>query len=401
MSDYFKPISTLIDGSPLMIQIQWGELTPEQFLKEYWQKKPLLIKGAFKDFTDPIDANELAGLAMESEIESRIISNINNQWQVEQGPFESFDKFGETDWTLLVQAVNNWSRDTQALLTAVNFLPQWRIDDVMVSFSTPNGGVGAHLDQYDVFIIQGEGKRRWQVGAPDSSLKQLLPHPDLKQVSEFSPIIDEITEAGDLLYIPPNHPHNGVSIENSINFSIGFQAPNNQELWSNFADKLIDEDLGEQRFPDKERTLTTQPQLLEQTDIAKLKSFMQKQLEDDNLFTPFIGKYLTQNHHALEILLPVSPITSEQFSDILAEAENTLVPVSGIKSLIVENKPQEASFLYINGESFLIDKETIELATYLTKSQTLTTEHVKSLITCLKNEQLLTNVLNMGFWYVE
>jgi len=384
-----------------MIQIQWGELTPEQFLKEYWQKKPLLIKGAFKDFTDPIDANELAGLAMESEIESRIISNINNQWQVEQGPFESFDKFGETDWTLLVQAVNNWSRDTQALLTAVNFIPQWRIDDVMVSFSTPNGGVGAHLDQYDVFIIQGEGKRRWQVGAPDSSLKQLLPHPDLKQVSEFSPIIDEITEAGDLLYIPPNHPHNGVSIENSINFSIGFQAPNNQELWSSFADKLIDEDLGEQRFPDKERTLTTQPQLLEQTDIAKLKCYMQKQLEDDSLFTPFIGKYLTQNHHALEILLPVSPITSEQFSDILAEAENTLVPVSGIKSLIIENKPQEASFLYINGESFLIDKETIELATYLTKSQTLTTEHVKSLITCLKNEQLLTNVLNMGFWYVE
>ncbi len=381
--------------------IHWGELTPEQFLKEYWQKKPLLIKGAFKDFTDPIDANELAGLAMESEIESRIIANQNNQWQVEQGPFDSFDKFGEQNWTLLVQAVNNWSRDTQALLTAVDFIPQWRIDDVMVSFSTPNGGVGAHLDQYDVFIIQGEGKRRWQVGAPDSSLKQLLPHPDLKQISEFVPVIDEITEAGDLLYIPPNHPHNGVSIENSINFSIGFQAPNNQELWSSFADKLIDEDLGEQRLPDKERTLTTQPQILGQTDIAKLKSFMQKQLEDDSLFCPFIGKYLTQNHHALEILMPVSPITSEQFSDILAEPENTIVPVSGIKSLIIENKAQQASFLYINGESFLIDKETIELATYLTKPHTLTTKQVKSLMICLKNEQLLTNVLNMGYWYVE
>ena len=128
---------------------------------------------------------------------------------------------------------------------------------------------------------------------------------------------------------------------------------------------------------------------------------MQKQLEDDSLFSPFIGKYLTQNHHALEILMPVSPITSEKFSDILAEAENTIVPVSGIKSLIIEDKAQQASFLYINGESFLIDKETIELATYLTKPQTLTTKQVKSLITCLKNEQLLTNVLNMGFWYVE
>ena len=388
-----------------MQTINWGELTPEQFLKEYWQKKPLLIKGAFKNFTDPIDANELAGLAMENEIESRIIANQNNKWQVEQGPFESFDKFGEQNWTLLVQAVNNWSRKTQTLLAAVDFIPKWRIDDVMVSFSTPNGGVGAHLDQYDVFIIQGEGRRRWKVGAPDSLLKQLLPHPDLKQVSDFVPVIDEITEAGDLLYIPPNHPHNGVSIENSMNFSIGFQAPNNQELWSSFADKLIDENLGETRFPDKDRLLTEHPEQLLHADIAKLKAFMQAQLDDDSLFTPFIGKYLTQNHHALEILIPVSPITQEKLTDILSEPENTLVPVSGIKSLIVpfqqEHEQEQTSFLCINGESFLIDKETIELATYLTKPHILTTKQVKSLMYCLKNKQLLTSVLNMGFWYVE
>ncbi|MFT6900158.1 MAG: 50S ribosomal protein L16 3-hydroxylase [Colwellia sp.] len=393
------------ESNNIMQKIHWGDLTPEQFLKDYWQKKPLLIKGAFKDFTDPIDANELAGLAMESEIESRIIARNNNEWQVEHGPFKSFDKFGEKNWTLLVQAVNNWSRDTQSLLAAVDFLPQWRIDDVMVSFSTPNGGVGAHLDQYDVFIIQGEGKRRWQVGGPDSSLQLLLPHPDLKQVSNFTPVIDEVTEAGDLLYIPPNHPHNGVSIENSMNFSIGFQAPNNQELWSGFADKLIDENLGEIRFPDNERTLTSQPEQLEQMDIEKLKAFMKAQLDDNKLFTPFIGKYLTQNHHALEILIPVSPIENEQLNDILAEEENTLVPVSGIKSLIIPirqgDESPERSYLYINGESFLIDKETIALATCLTKQETLTTEKVKSLIINLKNEQLLTKVLNMGFWYVE
>lgn len=389
-----------------MQKIHWGELTAEQFLKEYWQKKPLLIKGAFKDFTDPIDANELAGLAMENEIESRIIANQSGQWQVEHGPFESFEKFGEENWTLLVQAVNNWSQDTQALLSAVNFLPKWRIDDVMVSFSTPNGGVGAHLDQYDVFIVQGEGKRRWQVGAPNSSLTQLLPHPDLKQVSEFTPIIDEITQAGDLLYIPPNHPHNGVSIENSMNFSIGFQAPNNQELWSGFADKLLDESIGETRFPDNERTITNQPELLEQVDIEKLKSFMKAQLDDESIFTPFIGKYLTQNHHALEILVPVTPISDEQLDDILAEVDNTIVPVSGIKSLIVPFHQQgetslETSTLYINGESFFIDKETIELATYLTKPATMTTKQLKSLVTSLKNRNLLTSVLNMGFWYVE
>ena len=249
------------------MQINWGDLTPERFMTEYWQKKPLLIKQAIPDFQGTIEADELAGLAMEQEIESRIIQqDSNDNWQVHHGPFEDFSQFGEDNWTLLVQAVNNWSRETNELISLVNFIPRWRIDDVMVSFSTPNGGVGAHLDQYDVFILQGEGRRRWQVGAPDSSLETLLPHPDLKQVSAFEPIIDEITEPGDLLYIPPNHPHNGVSIENSLNFSIGFQAPSSQDLWSCFADVLIDKSLGEQRFGDPTRTVSKTPQELAADD---------------------------------------------------------------------------------------------------------------------------------------
>jgi len=247
--------------------LNWGELSPEKFLAEYWQKKPLLIKQAFKNFEDTIPADELAGLAMEAEIESRIVSVDNKgNWQVDHGPFEDFSQYGEENWTLLVQAVNNWSRPTNSLLQPFAFIPRWRIDDVMVSFSTPNGGVGAHLDQYDVFIIQGSGKRRWQVGAPNKALSTLLPHPDLKQVSAFEPLIDEITEAGDLLYIPPNHPHNGVSIENSVNFSIGFQAPSSQELWSSFADKLIDNNLGELRFSDSARKVTDSSALISKAD---------------------------------------------------------------------------------------------------------------------------------------
>ena len=205
----------------MMNSIHWGDLTPEKFLKEYWQKKPLLIKQALPNFQGTVDANDLAGLAMEEQIESRIISkDSDNNWQVAHGPFENFEQFGESNWTLLVQAVNNWSRDTDQLISLFDFIRRWRIDDVMVSFSTPDGGVGAHLDQYDVFILQGEGKRRWHIGAPDRSLETLIPHPDLKQVADFEPIIDEVTQAGDLLYIPPNHPHKGVSIENSLNFSI-------------------------------------------------------------------------------------------------------------------------------------------------------------------------------------
>ncbi|MGL1958527.1 MAG: cupin domain-containing protein [Colwellia sp.] len=398
-----------------MHQIQWGNLTAEIFLKEYWQKKPLLIKNAFPDFVDPISADELAGLAMEEHIESRIISSVSNSssqtpqvknWQVAHGPFDDFSQFGEQDWTLLVQAVNNFSADTHGLLSAVNFLPSWRVDDVMVSFSTPNGGVGAHLDQYDVFIIQGQGSRRWQVGLPDSSLDTLFPHEDLKQVSVFTPVIDEITQVGDLLYIPPNHPHNGVSIENSLNFSIGFQAPNNQELYSALADKLIDTNMAESRFTDKERVLTKSPEHLCSQDISALKSFMIDQLNDDDFFNHFIANTLTQCHHPLEILIPVTPFTQQQIKQLMLDDNAQFTAVSGIKALVLNestthNNLQRKSALSINGEYFALDHDTQPLGQLLAQKKPLTKKVLKSFAGYLKNTQLLTSVVNKGLWFIE
>ena len=379
--------------------IHWGELTAEQFLAEYWQKKPLLIKNALPHFTDTIDANELAGLAMEEEIESRIISQDKaNNWHVSHGPFDSFDSFGETDWTLLVQAVNNWSRATDQLISLFNFIPRWRIDDVMVSYSTPNGGVGSHLDQYDVFILQGAGQRRWRVGSKNPDIDTLLPHPDLKQVVDFKPVIDEITERGDLLYIPPNHPHNGVSIENSLNFSIGFQAPSSQDLWSSFADKVIDEQSGEQRFTDQDRQVTNASSLLAKNDMNALKAFMLKQLDNDDMFAAFISQYLTQSHHTLELLIPVEPFTGDQVSSMCEDETIHFTPVSGIKSLITLHP---TPCLFINGDKFVLSDDNVEFAQFLTKSESLTTKNAESFIDCLKNKQLLTMVLNKGYWYIE
>lgn len=381
-----------------MESINWGDLNAETFLKEYWQKKPLLIKQAIPGFEGTIDANELAGLAMEQEIESRIISQQGNNWQVDHGPFESFEKYGEKDWTLLVQAVNNWSRETDSLISLFDFIPRWRIDDVMVSFSTPNGGVGPHLDQYDVFILQGEGQRHWKVGAPDSSLEDLIPHPDLKQVSPFTPVIDVITEPGDLLYIPPNHPHDGVSIENSLNFSIGFQAPNTQDMFSAFADKLIDENLGEQRFGDADRQVAAKTEVFEQQDIESLRQFMLSQLNDEQHFANFMGRYITMSHHALELLIPMEPFSQEQVVSFTQDAEIQFVPVSGIKATVT-NAPNHC--LYINGEAFPLTAETEKLGHILAKQAPLTTETAKSFIDCLNNRQLLTTVLNKGYWYIE
>lgn len=381
-----------------MYQINWADITPAIFLKEYWQKKPLLIKNAIANFEDPISADELAGLAMEEEVQSRIIAKPNNNdWHVEHGPFEDYSQFGEDYWTLLVQATNNWSEATHQLLKPFNFIPNWRLDDVMVSFSTPNGGVGPHLDQYDVFILQGEGKRQWQVGLPDENLETLIPHPDLKQVSPFTPLIDVVTESGDLLYIPPNHPHNGIAITNAINFSIGFQSPNSQELWSGFADKLLDNNIGIERFNDPLRELTTTPETLSLKDVAELKALMLEQMSNKSNFTQFIGSQLTQCQHSMELLIPKEAFSAADIQEIILEEDVEIKPVLGIKSLLIEDDNQH---LYVCGEVFIFAESSMELARKLANKETLTTSYLKSSVTCLKNTQLLTSLLNTGFWYM-
>jgi 50S ribosomal protein L16 3-hydroxylase len=379
-----------------MYKLNFGDITIEQFLAEYWQKKPLFIKGAFTNFVDPISPDELAGLAMEEEIESRIIAQKNKQWLVEHGPFESYDQFGEDYWSLLVQATNNWSEPTQQLLEPFKFIPNWRIDDVMVSYSTPQGGVGAHLDQYDVFIIQGQGKRRWQVGLPDDSLKDLLPHPDLKQVSDFSPLIDVETEAGDLLYIPPNHPHNGYALTEAMNFSVGFQAPNSQDLWSCFADLLIDNEQGLQRFTDAGRKICTQPERLTTADVSALKTFMLNNINDEQ-WQHLFARFVTQSHHELEILAPVEPLTIENIEQFLEHNDIELKPVLGIKAVLTE----QSEHLFINGDKFELSEDSIEFGQLLAINKTISLDSIKTLFANLKNKQLLTSVLNKGYWYLD
>jgi 50S ribosomal protein L16 3-hydroxylase len=201
-----------------------------------------------------------------------------------------------------------------------------------------------------------------------------------------------------LLYIPPNHPHKGLSIENSVNFSIGFQAPSSQELWSNFADKLIDNNLGEQRFSDPARALSQTSFTITPDDKKQLKAFMLEQLEQEEFYEQFIGQYLTQGHHALEILVPVNDIDKDKLLDILSEPDISFMPVSGLKAAIINDVQ---STLFLNGESFPLEEKTLALAQQLAQQKPLSTSKMKKINTCLKNTQLLTDVLNKGYWYIE
>ena len=380
-----------------MYQLTINSLTEQEFLKEYWQKKPLLIKQGFRDFEDPLDANELAGLAMEESIESRIITNQNNDWQAHHGPFEDFELLTEQHSTLLVQAVDHWHPDAAQILEPFRFIPNWRIDDLMISYSTPGGGVGPHLDQYDVFIIQGEGKRHWRVGMPDSNLKQFAQNKSLLQVEQFPAVIDCILEPGDILYIPPGCPHEGYAVENAINYSVGFRAPNQQDLLSNFADYVIDKEVGNTRYADPLLEIRESKGLLNNAEADKVKQLLSSLLQDDSLFKSWLGQTTSEPKHEMDLMPPEDLYTPDQVAQLIDESEEVFERLGGTRA-IYQHTDNEL-ILSVNGQNFLLPKTDLAVVKLLTDDVSVTAEQIKSSKNSLKFTQSFTTLLNEGIWF--
>ncbi len=218
-----------------------GGLATATFLRRHWQKKPLLVRGAIAGFTGLFSATELFALARRDDVESRLLVRDGAHWSLTHGPLRraDFKSLPARDWTLLVQGVNLVDPAGDALLRRFSFLPYARLDDLMVSYAAPGGGVGPHLDSYDVFLLQGFGRRRWRYGRQEShALRPRLP---LKILRRFLPSHDEVLAPGDILYLPPEYAHDGVAIDACTTYSIGFRAAGATELGAAFLDFLRDE----------------------------------------------------------------------------------------------------------------------------------------------------------------
>jgi 50S ribosomal protein L16 3-hydroxylase len=381
-----------------MYTLNWGELSVSEFLQHYWQQKPVLIKAGFKQFVDPLSADEVAGLALEEEIESRIVSNLNNDWQLHLGPFTEFDSFGEKNWTLLVQAVDHWHAEAAELLNPFRFIPNWRIDDLMVSFSTPGGGVGPHLDQYDVFIIQGQGQRHWRVGMPDSNLQQHCPHPRLLQVSPFTDCINVITEPGDILYIPPGCPHEGISVENSLNYSVGFRAPSQKDLINGFADHLLDQNLSGNRFSDQNRQVAESIGAITSADLQQVKQLVSDMANDEALLPHWFGEMISQAKHELDINQPDPHYTSEEIAEYIEEG-SVLTRVGGLRCCYYQADSTSDILLFINGDKVVIPAAELSTVKLLTDQAALTAAENMIFCQSASRLQLLTQLINQGYWY--
>lgn len=280
-----------------------GGITPTAFLAEYWQKKPLLIKSAIPDFTGLLSPEELAGLACEDEVQSRIVQKKGEKWLLKNGPFDdsTFSKLPNKDWTLLVQTVNHYLPEAAELLQQFNFIPHARLDDLMVSYAPNGGGVGPHFDSYDVFLLQGQGKRLWRISAQsDLSLVDGAP---LRILKNFETEQEWLLEAGDMLYLPPQLAHWGIAVsdgtQNCMTYSIGFRAPKYQELASEFLgfmqDRLSQEKLVlTGMYQDSDLTLANHPAEIGKDMVHKVGEILNKIQWSECDIAQFLGTYLSE-----------------------------------------------------------------------------------------------------------
>ena len=271
-----------------------GDLTADQFLAEYWQKKPLLIRNAIPNFEPPIDGDDLAGLSLEAEVESRLV--IGDDWALEHGPFEEsrFASLPEQNWSLLVQGVDLWVPEVADLLSSFDFLPSWRVDDIMVSYAEDGGNVGPHFDYYDVFLIQGEGQRHWQIGQHCSEADLHTDSTALKMLKNLE-VSDEWTlNPGDMLYLPPKIAHHGVAIGQCTTFSVGFRAPAATEMLDDLATELLSRDLTPNHLQDPPLNAAMANEPISGAYIQQVKELLQQTLDDEQMLGEWFAQFMTE-----------------------------------------------------------------------------------------------------------
>ncbi|MFT6309197.1 MAG: 50S ribosomal protein L16 3-hydroxylase [Halioglobus sp.] len=325
------------------------------FLRDYWQQKPLLIRQAFPDFQTPLDADELAGLSLETETTPRLISQDNNgNYHLEHGPFEE-DRFASldgNDWSLLVTDVEKHIPELASYLRPFQFLPSWRIDDLMVSYAPVGASVGAHTDEYDVFLLQASGVRQWSIDQRPDVEHELLPDSTLKILATFTATDCWDLEAGDMLYLPPGMPHHGVAkVESCTTWSIGFRAPAIPDMIMRISEMLAD-NLPAIRFTDGPIDSAISGEI-SASAVTRMKAiWTQVTTLDEPLFASLVGALLTESG-----TINSDDSVYDEYEDAEAIEQFIKAPFTQIAwhqdiSASVEPTMADAVTLFVNGESF-------------------------------------------------
>ena len=288
-------------------------LTARQFLTEYWQKKPLLIRNAFPGFRDFVDGASLQSLAQQEEVQSRLVSEHAGVWDVQSGPLKpsDFKRLKRAHWSLLVQGVEQWLPAGRDLLAQFNFIPHARLDDLMVSYAPQGGGVGPHFDSYDVFLLQGQGHKLWQISAQADTA--LIPDAPLRILRRFKPEQEWILGPGDMLYLPPRYAHYGKALNACLTYSIGFRAPTHQELMTQFLVYLQDQVDIPGLYADPDLKLQAHPAQISSDMIDKVAAVIEQVKFSREDVAQFLGGYLSEPKPHVYFDPPTRPLSQAKF----------------------------------------------------------------------------------------
>ena len=378
-------------------------LSQQEFLTKYWQKRPLLIRQAWPDFDPMLTVDELAGLACEEDIESRLIQEqgAEGPWQCRHGPFSDYDfaTLPSSHWTLLVQDVDKHVPELATVMQRFTFIPDWRRDDLMVSYAPIGGSVGPHTDGYDVFLLQAKGTRRWQISHEPMGDAAFIDGLDLRILEQFEPDASWDLEPGDMLYLPPHFAHHGVALNDCMTFSIGFRAPTQMELLDALMQSLSEHHAGESRYRDPGLHVAEQDLLIDPEALLRFKQCMISAIEQsDKLVLDAVGRLLTETKPSLQWLAEEcsseAAIEIELSERILAGEELVRNPYLRLAYAEHESK----MMLFAAGEALELDDKASDTVAILTGKEPIGIQQYQTIRLLPGAIMALLKLIELGVW---
>ena len=377
-----------------------GHITADSFLTEYWQNKPLLVRQAIKNVSGVIDAKTLAGLSLEPSIRSRIVLSTDTatDWECRYGPFEEtdYEQLPAGNWTLLVQDVDKHIPKTAELLEYFSFLPRWRIDDLMISYAVDGGSVGPHTDQYDVFLLQTHGQRKWLLQIDDVDENNLLENIELQLLKNFVPQEEYILNPGDMLYLPPGIAHHGIAMGECITYSIGFRAPSQADLLQAFTEQYSLHNNNPEFYRDQDPVKAARGEL-RQSDINTMRELLVDAMDDKLNMTRAIGNLLT-NPTETPSLDDTPTLSLAEFIDLLDKTSRLKLHPAA-RCVYIRDKG--AITLYVNTNEYRFGPEMAPVLTQLCDEYILDEHAIESILTDHTVIGLLQDLYQQGYLYLE
>lgn len=379
--------------------IQFNDLSVNDFLNDYWQKKPLLIRGALPNFISPVSPEELAGLSLEEDAESRIVvQHSPSNYELKTGPFTEtvYETLPEKNWTLLVQGMDRLMPEVADLLKEFSFIPSWRIDDIMISYATEGGNVGPHFDHYDVFLLQAQGKRNWQLTSKDCEESNYIQGVDLRLMQTFEVEDDDICEAGDILYIPPKWGHYGISLtDDCMTFSIGYRTYRGLELWDSLGDYLAEKEAFKDLYIDPNWQSTEAGEIPDQA-WQQAKFLLKNLLDKDELVKPWFGRFATQLDQTARELLP-QPFEAEELPslpELIEAAKNSDGIIRDDVYRFAYMKTSAQPLLFVNSQPIETQQATEDFIKMLCNQRVIDAANLKHFLNNENNHTLFQTLWN-------